>query len=155
MQPPPFNRDTIGFQSNSLDTAAQDDWMDALVRFLFSAEGRVSRSQYWISNIVFAIVNQVILYLLLRPLIALFTGVALPPESPWYTMAEYLTLLVAYALLLWWTVVVAVKRWHDLGKSGLWELLIFVPVIGWLWKLIMCGFVPGTPGTNPYGRAVV
>jgi uncharacterized membrane protein YhaH (DUF805 family) len=41
--------------------------------------------------------------------------------------------------------------WHDRNKSGWWVLIAFVPVIGGLWYLIECGFLPGTTGANNYG----
>ena len=34
---------------------------------------------------------------------------------------------------------------------GWWVLIAFVPVIGGLWYLIECGFLPGTVGANNYG----
>ena len=130
---------------------ARRDWMDGIVDLLFNADGRVSRTQYWISMIVFSVVNQIVLFMIFRPLIALLFGVPLPPESVWYNLAQNLTLFAAACLLLWWSVVVSIKRWHDVGKSGLWELIIFVPVIGMFWKLVVCGFFPGTDGANGYG----
>ena len=53
--------------------------------------------------------------------------------------------------LVWIGLAASVKRWHDCGKSGWWMLVTFVPVVGGLWYLIECGFLPGTPGPNIYG----
>lgn len=49
------------------------------------------------------------------------------------------------------TLAVHVKRWHDRDKSWPWALLLFVPVIGWVWILIECGFLDGTTGPNRFG----
>jgi uncharacterized membrane protein YhaH (DUF805 family) len=53
---------------------------------------------------------------------------------------------------LWIVLVVSVKRWHDRNKSGRWVLVNLVPVIGWLWQLIECGFLRGTVGPNRFGQ---
>lgn len=131
------------------------DWSDALVAFLFSANGRVSRRAYWLSGLVFSAVNLVVLYLTFRPWIAIMTGHTdvIMADGVWYNLVQNLTLLAASTLLLWCNVVVIVKRWHDLGKSGWWALIIFVPFVGGLWQLVECGFFPGTTGANTYGPA--
>ena len=45
---------------------------------------------------------------------------------------------------------VAVRRLHDLNKSGWWLLLGFIPAIGGLILLIFA-CLPGTPGANRFG----
>ncbi len=48
------------------------------------------------------------------------------------------------------SITLGVRRFHDLGKSGWWMLLILVPVIGWLIMLFF--FVQaGNTGANEYG----
>lgn len=57
-----------------------------------------------------------------------------------------------FGLVLAWThLAVFVKRWHDRDKSGWWMLINLIPVIGWFWTLIECGFLEGTIGPNKYG----
>jgi uncharacterized membrane protein YhaH (DUF805 family) len=63
-----------------------------------------------------------------------------------------LFLLLLAPPLIWISVAVQVKRWHDRDKSGWWFLMNFVPIIGWLWVLIECGFLRGTPGPNRFGE---
>lgn len=49
------------------------------------------------------------------------------------------------------TLSVAVRRLHDIGKSGWWYLLILVPCVGGIVILVfMC--MAGTPGPNKYGE---
>ncbi|MFT8243510.1 DUF805 domain-containing protein [Roseomonas sp. BN140053] len=43
------------------------------------------------------------------------------------------------------------RRWHDRGRSGWWNLLVLVPVIGWIWLFISLGCRDGTRGPNRYG----
>lgn len=45
---------------------------------------------------------------------------------------------------------VSVRRMHDIGKSG-WMILIgLIPIIGYIWLLILCCF-DSQPGENRYG----
>jgi uncharacterized membrane protein YhaH (DUF805 family) len=53
--------------------------------------------------------------------------------------------------MAWPSVAVLAKRWHDLGKSALWVLIMLIPIVGPIWTLYETGFLPGTPGTNEYG----
>ena len=54
-------------------------------------------------------------------------------------------------LLLWPSICLYAKRWHDRGKSGWWSLIIFVPIIGSIWFLVELGFLRGTDGPNRFG----
>lgn len=154
MQPLNFGDKPFAYQrgpSNPIPSRPRRDWMDALVDFLFSPDGRVTRAQYWVSGIVFGLVNLVVVFMIFRPVIAMLTGATPPAENLGYSLAEHLTLMIATGLLLWWSIVVSIKRWHDTGRSGLWELIILVPLVGPVWKLVVCGFFPGTDGTNRFG----
>jgi uncharacterized membrane protein YhaH (DUF805 family) len=62
-----------------------------------------------------------------------------------------LILVAVYVVMVWVGLAAGVKRWHDRNKSGWWILIALVPVIGGLWYLIECGFLPGTAGPNTYG----
>jgi uncharacterized membrane protein YhaH (DUF805 family) len=53
--------------------------------------------------------------------------------------------------LLWPSMAIMVKRWHDRDKRGWWALVVFVPVIGWIWALIENGLLRGTAGANRFG----
>ncbi|MGG5888536.1 DUF805 domain-containing protein [Falsiroseomonas sp. HC035] len=43
------------------------------------------------------------------------------------------------------------KRWHDRDCSGWWQLVVLIPVVGWLWNLIAVGAMPGNTGPNRFG----
>ena len=40
-------------------------------------------------------------------------------------------------LLLIPTLSAGVRRLHDTGKSGWWMLIAFVPIIGWIWLIVL------------------
>jgi len=54
-------------------------------------------------------------------------------------------------VLVWPSLAIQVKRWHDRNKTGWMVLINFIPIIGFFWTLIECGFLDGTPGPNKYG----
>jgi len=54
-------------------------------------------------------------------------------------------------ILLIPSLAIAIKRYHDRDKSGWWILILFIPLVGFIWFLIELGCLPGTPGPNRYG----
>ncbi|HEY0770786.1 MAG TPA: DUF805 domain-containing protein [Sphingobacteriaceae bacterium] len=48
------------------------------------------------------------------------------------------------------SIAVCVRRLHDVGKSGWMTLIIFIPIIGAIWLLVLL-FTDSMPGTNEYG----
>ena len=48
------------------------------------------------------------------------------------------------------TIAVGIRRLHDIGKSGWWFLLAFIPLVGGIWLMVlMCK--DSNPGENNYG----
>lgn len=48
------------------------------------------------------------------------------------------------------TIAVTVRRLHDIGKSGWWYFIGFVPVIGFIWLIVLAA-TEGNAGPNEYG----
>ena len=57
--------------------------------------------------------------------------------------------VVAIPLTLWIALASLVKRFHDIGSSGLACLMVFIPGVGGFVPLIML-FVPSNDGDNQY-----
>ncbi len=115
---------------------------------LFSFQGRVNRAKFWLVHIAMWVVLAVVFGVVL--------GGAAMSSDPAAALSSVgvvggLVLLVVYVLMIWIGLAVAAKRWHDRAKSAWWILIVFVPVVGGLWYLIECGFLPGTSGSNKYG----
>jgi uncharacterized membrane protein YhaH (DUF805 family) len=102
--------------------------MTRLVHIFFDFEGRISPASYWFASIPIM-------------LIVIFAGCN--DEHGWAGF-----LLVA---MIWPSLAVSTKRWHDRDKSGWWNLINLVPVVGPIWSLIECGFLPGTDEENRFG----
>ena len=104
-----------------------------VTHLLFGFSGREKRLPWWIATILVDL------------------GLGMVYAIFGYPHASVLVFLLLAPALIWISVAVQVKRWHDRDKSGWWFLMNFVPIIGWLWVLIECGFLRGTPGPNRFG----
>jgi uncharacterized membrane protein YhaH (DUF805 family) len=103
--------------------------------FYFSFHGRVSRKAY-------------VLYLFLPWWFTIVLTLLL--SSPlWFDNA----LLIAYGLLFWPSIAVGTKRYHDRNRSGWFQLLSLIPIVGPLWVNVELAFFPGTKGANSFGAA--
>ncbi len=58
--------------------------------------------------------------------------------------------LVSLALFIP-NIAMTMRRLHDIGKSGWWILICFIPVIGFIWLLILMAKA-GDRGANAYGE---
>ncbi|MBI5739195.1 MAG: DUF805 domain-containing protein [Nitrospirae bacterium] len=118
------------------DTSAEKNNVMKAVWFLFSFKGRVSRKQFWFFYLV-AFLGALIL--------TSFTGIS----SNLYEFTRPQLMFMLW--ILWPSLAVQAKRWHDQDKTALWLLLNFVPFVGPIWSLVRNGFFPGTPGPNRFG----
>lgn len=107
---------------------------------LFSFEGRIPRSTWWVTSFCLSLVNMAVVLVLLPIAQENKLGALMVIPLIAWTCA----LVVAY-------LAIQVKRWHDRDKSGWWILIGFVPLIGGIWAFIECGFLPGTYGRNQFG----
>ena len=98
-----------------------------------SFEGRIPRKAYWIYGVL--------------PLI----GVSAVAGILAALLHVGMLMNLVSVLLIWPSLALAAKRWHDRDKSAWWILISFVPVIGWLWAFIENGCLRGTVGPNRFG----
>ena len=99
--------------------------------------GRSRRKEYW----MFVLFNLIISIVLASTERVLGIG------------SEYGTgfLSAIYSLgILIPSIAVGVRRLHDIGKSGWWLLIALIPVIGWIWLIVLLA-TDGLPGSNEYG----
>jgi uncharacterized membrane protein YhaH (DUF805 family) len=110
-------------------------WSD-LGAFFFRPVGRIGRTEYALALAMLVSIE--------LALLAYFTGHADidPAIVPLLALAS-VPVIVA-------ELVVAAKRCHDVGLPGLFVVLVFVPLIGLGWLLVLAG-MPGSPGLNAYG----
>ncbi|QNM86393.1 DUF805 domain-containing protein [Polaribacter pectinis] len=89
-------------------------------------KGRARRKEYWmfvLFQMIFAIVAMILDSVL---------GLSFSPEIPYgwiYVLFGLATFIPGLA--------VAVRRLHDIGKSGWWYLIAIIPLIGTIWLLVL------------------
>lgn len=49
-------------------------------------------------------------------------------------------------------IAVAIRRLHDVGNSGWMQLVMLIPLVGWIWFLILMA-KEGDTGMNQYGES--
>lgn len=100
---------------------------------LFSFKGRIRRTAYWLTNFG--------LSLLLLP--ANLAGDDMSEGLAIYT-------LLVFIPIIWMSLANSVKRFHDLGKSGWYAALLFVPIANFIFG-IYAAFFKGEECDNQYG----
>jgi uncharacterized membrane protein YhaH (DUF805 family) len=91
----------------------------------FSFEGRIRRTEYGVSIIIYAVASVIINGVIVESRNAGILGLAFIP-------------------MLWFLWAQGAKRCHDVGNSGWWQI---IPLYG-LWLL----FQDGQPGNNQFGE---
>ena len=110
------------------------DWNHLYTNF----DGRISRQPFWIGTLVLWAASIAL---------SILAGIIVGSAS---TAMMLIQLVIGLAFLVP-SLAIAVKRFHDRDKSGWWVLIIFIPLIGFIWYLVELGFLPGTPGPNRFG----
>ncbi|MGW6980671.1 DUF805 domain-containing protein [Streptomyces sp. NPDC054932] len=94
--------------------------------------GRARRQEYW----MFTLFN---------------VGIVLVLAILDFALGTYPLLVGLYFLgTLVPSLALTVRRLHDLGKSGAWYFIAFVPFIGGIWLLVLTA-TAGQPQPNQYG----
>jgi len=108
------------------------EWYLKVLKNYATFTGRARRKEYWmffLFNMIFALVAWVLDFII----------------------GTYFVLYLVYLLaILVPSIAVAVRRLHDIGKSGAWYFIIFVPLIGVIWLFVLL-VTDGTAGDNQYG----
>lgn len=115
--------------TESIDT--QKTRQQRTLKSCFSFKGRAKRTEFWLISLGS--------FMLYTPGL-LFTD-------------EYLLFvydLIVMIPLIWLELATSVRRFHDMGKSGWYTSLLFIPIVG-LFFSIYIGFFKGQDDDNQYG----
>lgn len=114
------------------------EWYLKVLKNYAGFSGRARRKEFW----MFVLFN------------LLFTIVAILLDNLFGTAIEgvgYGLFYILYMLaVLLPGLAVGVRRLHDIGKSGWFLLIAFIPIIGAIWLLVLYA-AEGTAGENQYG----
>lgn len=106
-------------------------YIDVLKKYaVFS--GRARRQEYW----MFLLFD--IAALIIVSIVDAIAGTS-PLLYALYALATFLPSLG-----------VSIRRLHDQGKSGWWILVGFIPLVGWIWAIVLMA-TEGEPNPNQYG----
>jgi len=136
-------------------------WYAAVLKKYADFSGRARRKEYWmfyLCNFLISIIPTAIIYYYLFT--DFFNNINYNTESAGYMPTVNLgalfyiciILLLVYGLAVFLpSIAVVVRRLHDIGKSGVWYFIAFVPYIGGIWLLVLM-VTAGTVGPNQYGN---
>jgi len=115
------------------------NWYLKVLKQYADFSGRARRKEYWmfvLFNMIFAIVAAILDNVL---------GIAMEGTGygPLYGIYALAVLIPGLA--------VAVRRLHDVGKSGWMILIALIPLVGAIWLLVLL-VTDSNPGENQYGQ---
>jgi uncharacterized membrane protein YhaH (DUF805 family) len=115
------------------------NWYLKVFNQYFDFSGRARRKEYW----MFILFNTLISWA--------FSILDFAFTTYYFTIVSYIYSM----LVLIPSLAVLVRRLHDMGKSGWYVLLLFLPIIGWIWLLVLLCMEsesgPNEWGENPKG----
>ena len=114
------------------------NWYLKVLKQYADFSGRARRKEYW----MFALFNFIFLIVALILDNILGTTAGELPYGVFYFLYALVVLIPGLA--------VAVRRLHDVGKSGWMILIALIPIIGAIWLLVLM-VTDGNPGENQYG----
>jgi len=129
---------------------------------LFSPGGRIPRGAFWGTLILIGILT--LFVYLMTSLIAARGAHLYVPGGGWKHIKEsifvvpnavipILSFRVLWLIVVSWiAIVLQIKRWHDLGKSGWLVLINLVPAVGSLISLVVLGFFKANSSPNKFGN---
>jgi uncharacterized membrane protein YhaH (DUF805 family) len=105
-------------------------WYTDVIKKYAVFDGRAARPEYW-------------WFFLINTIISLVLRFAIPGAG------AIISELYGLAVLLP-SIGVAIRRLHDTNRTGWWILVVLIPVVGWIWLIVLLAMA-SDPGVNQYG----
>jgi uncharacterized membrane protein YhaH (DUF805 family) len=120
----------------------------SMQQLLFSFEGRIGRATYW-----YFVLAVFVVFIILGIVFGFSMAGSIGPNGQVSGGGVGSAIIgLACLLVIWPSLAVQAKRWHDVDKSAWWILIGLVPAVGGLIALVFNGFIAGTPGPNQFGN---
>ena len=103
--------------------------------------GRATRAEYFGFTVF-------VLFIVLLLVLLTFVPAFAERDDMQTALFALMAIVVLGSMMPTWAV--GVRRLHDRGLSGWWQLVSFIPYVGGLVWLVLVS-LPGTPGENRYG----
>ncbi|MDB5201711.1 MAG: rane protein [Ferruginibacter sp.] len=108
--------------------------------------GRARRSEYW-----FFILFHFIFMMAMLLVFNFFDGFSgVEDGTSEFTTLPAILYFIYFAAVFIPSLAVTARRLHDMGKSGTWFFIYFVPFVGGIWLLVLL-FTDSQPGMNKWG----
>lgn len=111
-----------------------------LVWLFFGFSGRISRLVFVLTGLLTMVV---LMFLLYRTILAQESGAGANVWDAAFSIAIFVS--------LWTQAALSAKRIQDFGKTGLFAVLLFLPVVNVVAFIVLCLY-PGDGGANAYGE---
>lgn len=105
-------------------------WYTDVIKQYAVFDGRATRPEYWWFTLISTIISLVLRF-------------AIPSVGP------IISALYGLAVLLP-SLGVGIRRLHDTNRSGWWIVVVLVPIVGWIWLIVLLASA-GDIGPNRYG----
>ncbi|MGW8191293.1 DUF805 domain-containing protein [uncultured Sphingomonas sp.] len=112
------------------------EWMILPLKRYFEVRGRSRRQEYWMFTL-FSILVGIATTIVDRAL-----GFDWDSTGPINGLTSLALLIPSFT--------VTFRRLHDTDRSAWWMLLVFLPIIGWIWLFVLY-VTEGTRGPNRFG----
>ncbi len=103
-----------------------------LKQFFTVFDGRINRQTWWTG-------------------FAMFFGVWAVAYIISLALGNFVLLVLVALALIYPSVAVGCKRFHDMGKSGWYQLIGLIPFIGGIILIVWLGVIEGDAGDNAFG----
>lgn len=117
------------------------NWYLKVIKQYADFNGRARRKEYW----MFFLFN-----IIVAAILGTLAAISLAAESNTIATILYVIYSLYGLAVLIPGLAVTVRRLHDLGKSGAFIFVAFIPIIGGIWLLVLT-LTEGTNGENQYG----
>ena len=114
------------------------EWFFAAFKRTFEIRGRSRRKEYWLYSLFSIVIT--LLLLVIDSVFGLFIDDETGVLSTLFLIGTFITSLT-----------VTIRRLHDIGRSGWWILLNFIPFIGTI-VIFVFTVLDSEPGSNKYGE---
>ena len=129
------------------------NWYLTVLKKYAEFDGRARRMEYWMFTLINALIFWGIAFIGVFIGRAIGASTTIGPDGDVVVatgggITPVLLLLYCFAMLIP-TIAVTVRRLHDIGRSGWWYLIYFIPLGGFV--LLVFTIFEGQPGPNQYG----
>jgi len=114
------------------------NWYLTVLKKYATFSGRAQRAEYWYF-VLFSMIASIVLTILDAMFGTLDAQTGYGLLSGLYTLAVFIPALA-----------VGARRLHDIGKSGWWQLIVLIPIIGVI--LLIVWFATDSKEDNQYGE---